>query len=132
MFTSRGGSIGKLFWVLLVDLSTEGWMFGSQEQQAASVSAVSQGRALQEFQSSKGGTGVVVSDRGGSSVRPKPKVARLDGVKRGYEGVMSVSLSRVIDVLPQKNKLRSSFHARSPSVVGWSWESGKGEQGPGS
>ena len=124
--------MGELLWVLLVELSAEEWMFGSQEQQAASVSAVSQGRALQEFQSSERGTGVVVSDRGGSSVRPKPKVARLDGVKRGYEGVMSVSLSRMIDVLPQKNKPRSSFHARSPSVVGWSWENSLGEQGPGS
>ena len=54
------------------------------------------------------------------------------GGEEGYSGVMSTSLRRVSDVLPQKKRPRLSFHARSPSVVGWSWESGLGAQGPGS
>ena len=96
-------------------------MFGLQEQQATSVSAVSQEEALQEFQSSEGGTGVVVSDRCGTSVRPRPKAVRLNGEKRGYEGVKLISISArgVIEDLPQKRRPRSSFHFLSPSVVGW-------------
>ena len=43
---------------------------------------------------------------------------RLSDVKWGYDGVIIVSLSGVRRILPQKFKPRSSFHARSPSVVG--------------
>ena len=80
-------------------------MSGSQEQQTASVSADSHEEAPKESQSWLGrdrGRRAVKGDEGEASGEAVPSVARLDGVKRGYVGVMSDSLSREINVLPQK------------------------------
>ena len=48
---SRGGSVRELSWGGLTEFSTEEWLLGSQEQQAASVSADSQEEAPKESQS---------------------------------------------------------------------------------
>ena len=121
-------------WGVLSGFSAKRSMSGSQEQQAASVPADSQDEVPKEPQLSLGNwRGACVRGAArGVSVVCLSMVKRLEGVKRGYSGVMSTSLRRVSDVLPQKKRPRLSFHARSPSVVGWSRESDLGVQGPGS